>query len=464
MKTLKARLGSIRSDSGMGIIEVVAALMIFSVIAIGVAYSAVSSLRLSADSKSREVASNLATSEIDRVRALGDPLLVAGNTSVVTIAGVDYTIVRTAGWKTSTGTSSGCGTGNGSLQYRYVDVKVSWPGKLQMTSDVRANTLIAPVTRLNDPSFGTILVSAITAAGTGANGIPVSVTQVTGGAPVTISPTDAEGCAYAFRVTPGTYKVVLDKTDFISSDQKLAPEREVTIVAGGAVSAQFSYDRIAKFDLTYGSNASGQRLPSNLDLTFISTYGTFVNPQGSPGSPVQVKLHPFGSGYTAMAGKYVTPIPAAPPVAAVLGCLSPDPSSWPAGSVGAVSLAAGRQGTTVATSAGGTEPMAIAMGTVTFRYTGANNRYLVAKSATPVAGSGDPGCPATATYRFLSADVDKNNNYTVLLPYGTWSLFTSNNSAGTGTLTPVTSAIIGGLPNYPVATTTKFTLDPRLPL
>ncbi|MBG6055654.1 Tfp pilus assembly protein PilV [Salinibacterium sp. CAN_S4] len=463
MKALRSRLAAAqRGDAGLGMIEVIVALAIFMVVAIGIAYSAISTLRIAADSESRVIATNLAASEIDNARAAGDPLDLFSNTRTVTVNGMVYTIARTAGWVSSTGTSSGCGTGTGALQYKQVDVKVSWPTQISATQAVRANTLVAPVSRLNDPSFGTILVSVLAAAGTGASGVPISVAFSGGGAAVAMDPTDSDGCSYAFKVTPGTYVVSINKSGYISSDQKSSPSVSLEVKAGDTLSAQFSYDLAARFNLNYASNfplVSNELRPNNLDTTFISTYGSFVN---STGTPSMLSLHPFSSGYTTIAGKYVTPIAATPSSAAVAGCLSPDPSSWPAGTVNGVNLAAGEQSPAVAAGPGLTANMNIPMGVFSLRYTGADDRYFVAESIAPSAGSGDPGCDVPMRYVF-SEKLDDNKDYNLALPYGTWKLSTSNNSSGTGSLAGVVDSIVGALLGGPPPTATSFTLDPRVP-
>jgi type II secretory pathway pseudopilin PulG len=466
MNALRATLTRAQHDEGgIGIIEVIVALGIFMIVSIGIAYSAISSLRLAADSESREVAANLAASEIDNARAAADPLDLFNNIRIVTVDGLDYTISRTTGWVSATGTSSGCGTGTGALQYKQVDVKVTWPTRLERTSPVRSNTLIAPVSRLNDPSLGTILVSALAAAGTGSSGIPVTVTRVSGGAAVTMDPTDFDGCSYAFQVTPGTYNIKLSKNNYISSSQETSPTTSVTVTAGGTVSAAFSYDNQAKFNLKYASNVPSATplFPSNLDTTFVSTYGVYK----TTGVSSSINLHPFSSGYSAIAGKYLAPVAATPPLAAIPGCLSPDPSSWAEGTVGGVDLAAGQDSPSVAAAPGQTVALDIPMGVFSFKYTGytgSQDRYLVATSVTPPSNSGDPGCETGMVYNFTQKLATNNStSYTIALPYGSWSLKTSTSATSSANAVAVTDVLIGGLLGYPTANASTFTLDPRAP-
>ena len=460
------RIRCVRDDEGMGILEVIFALAIFIVVASGIAYSAISSLRLSSDSEARVVATNIAASEIDNARANGDPLTLFDDTRVITVDGLAYTVRRDVEWVDSLGTTSGC-TGTGALQFKSVDVKVDWPTKLQMTSPVRSNTLIAPLTRINDPSFGTILVSVTTDGGTGMPGIPVSVSQITGGAPVVMSDTDADGCSYAFGVAPGSYTVKLSKPTYLSSAQEPEPVSKVMeIKAGNTASAPFQYDAAATFKLKMASTstAAGILFPSNLDSTFVNTYGVFnfATPV-STGTQAVVKAHPFNTGYSAFAGRFSLPAAAAGSTPADLGCMSPDPASWPAGTVNSIALRAGARAPAATAAPGASANLDVPMGVVTFRYTGVDRVYLTANTVTPPADSGNPGCVNGLTYRFAT-QMRTGSSYSVALPYGSWKLAVWTNVNGSGSTYAVTDVLtgVGGTVGTPAANV--VTLDPRLPL
>jgi type II secretory pathway pseudopilin PulG len=466
MLALRTGLHRLRNDDGMGILEVVFALIIFMVVATGIAYSAISSLRLSSDSEARVIATNLAASEIDSARANGDPLTLFDATRVVRVDNLDYTVRRQVEWVDSTGTTSGC-TGTGALQFKAVDVKVDWSTKLAATSPVRSNTLIAPVTRINDPSYGTLLVSVLSAAGTGMAGIPVAVAQTTGGAPVVMSNTDADGCSYAFGVTPGTYTVTLSKAQYISNDQLTAPvKKNVEIKAGNTVSAPFQYDLAGTFNLKMAntSTATGIRFPYDLTSTFVNTYGVsiFATPVVT-GNTSPVKAHPFATGYAAFAGRFSSPTAASGSTPADLGCLAPDPTTWAAGSAGAVAVKAGERAASSKADPGASTDLNVPMGVVTFKYTGATGRYLNAQTVSPPAGSGNPGCLNGLTYRYAMS-LTSGSTYSVALPFGSWSLFAATVVNGTGTVSPVTDALSGSAGTTSASVANVVTLDPRLPL
>ena len=203
MSIRKLRAHLTRDDSGMGIVEVITAFMIFAVIMIGMGMSMTSMTRLTAETTNRETAANLAAGEIDRIQSQKDAFKVFDKTDDRTIDGVKYTIKTSVAWVPTSGGSGNCGTGGGTLQYKRVNVVVTWTG-MYLPGGVRADTILAPATRINDPATGTILVSVIDVNGEGSSSIAVSATKTSGGTGIsgTIDPTDADGCTYILKAPP----------------------------------------------------------------------------------------------------------------------------------------------------------------------------------------------------------------------------------------------------------------------
>jgi type II secretory pathway pseudopilin PulG len=451
MKKLFIRGRSVSDDSGMGIIEVLVAFMIFAVIFIGVAYSMVATTRLTADSKSRVVASNIAAGQIDRARASNDPFFLFDDAGVQTIDGVTYSWKRSTGWVPASGSSSGCGIGGGSLQYKRVNLTVTWSGKIGQASPVRVDTIVAPTGRINDPSYGTILVRVLRADGTGVPGVPVTITATSGGAAVVAAPTDQDGCSYALKVTAGTYSVKVAKTNYITDAQQLNPvQTGIVVTAGSTLNAPFQYDDAATYNLAHGYNLpADRRLPTDLDVSFSSTYGPYVV---SGATPSAVKLHPITGGYSSVSGKYAKPVVNSSGAVTSPGCISPDPAAWPAGTSNGVAVQAGVRLPPVAAGPGEPETMPIPMGLIGAPYSGTT--VFVAKSVAPIVGSGDPGCGVAMTYNFAS--IGGSGTAKLALPYGSWVLYKKSGS----TLVPV-AGLIGSLLGPENSGT--FTLDPRVP-
>jgi prepilin-type N-terminal cleavage/methylation domain-containing protein len=433
------------NDGGFTIIEVIVAMMVFAVIALGVGFSTITTIRMTSDARSREVAANLAAGEIDAVRAAPDPFTVYNATRTVAIDGTRYTVARSAGWVSTTGTSSGCGAGTGNLQYKRVNVTVSWPGQLTTGSAAHADTVLAPNSRLNDPSFGSVLISVLNAAGTGSAGVSVSLTPATGGA--AIPSTDADGCSYAFKVPAGTYTVRITRAASLDAAQQSAPTATVAVKKGEAVAASFQYDYAARLTPRYAAGANpAPLLPADLDVSYFAGTGLFR----VHGLPSQVSLYPYGSGYTAVAG-------VATNAAGTVTCLSVDPGSWIAGTVAGKALAAGARSAVAPSTPAGTAGIDVRMGQLTVTSAAATVAVRVVSAVAP-AGTGDPGCANAQTYTY--AGLPATGAVTLAVPFGSWTV-EEQGAGGAWTQIPAARLAVPSNAAGPTVTTPVVTLDPR---
>jgi len=442
-------------DGGFSIVEVLVATLIFMLLSLGIAQATVTSIRLSGDQKHRVTALSLAASAIDQARALGDPFQVLDQTTTTVIDNTTYTIVRQTEWVSGNGTDIPCGgSGTANLQVKRVNVTVTWGGQMATANPVASDTVLAPVGRINDPTLGTIIVAATRADGSGAAGVTPTITPVSGGATAldTAPPaTDSDGCSYALQVMPGVYSVSLSKAGYVDITQNANPSRSVTVAAGATTSAPFGYDLAAKFAMTYapGQPAGTKFATTGADVSFVNSYGTFY----LSGTPTTANLYPWGVGYVPIAGHYIAPTQSS------VGCRSVDPSEWKAGSPnGGAALKAGNHGAAVATGPGGSAAMTVRMGLlkVNSSLASAAGTFLVATSATPVTGWGDPGCGTGMTYSFPA--IAANTDTTIALPFGTWTIsVTPSSGTPTITLTPLNNADPG------LVSGSKVMLDPRGP-
>ena len=443
-----------QSDAGVSLIEVLVAMVVFSIIALGVGASLLTLVRMTEDTRSRLVASNLATSEIDLVRGLNDPFAAVNTTKTQSVSGTTFTVARSTSWVEFSGADVGCGSTGATMRSKRVNVTVTWQGMLTTTRPVRSDTLISPEDRINDPSLGTIRVSVLTPAGTGSPGVSVSVTRTSSGTGLAEQPpaTDSDGCSYALKVPPGSYSVAISRAGSVDGKQIASPSMALEVAAGASVAAQFEYDYAATFNLAYASNYAGAtpKLPENLVTSFVSTYGVF--PQSGRSS--QAVLAPVTSGYTAIAGKY------AAPVTGNAGCLSVDPASWTEGTAAGANVAAGQRTPNVAAAPGGQANLGIGMGVVSVFTTA--DLYIFAVPATAPAAANAPGCAANTTYAF--GKLTKGTNV-LALPYGSWTFATSTSADGKSSAAtiPVSSVSVLGTTPRPVAGSGVTTLDPRPP-
>jgi hypothetical protein len=447
----------LRREDGISIIEVLAATLIFLILSVGVAQATVTAIRLAGDQRHRVTALSLAASEIDLVRAMTNPFEVFTITKNTDIDGLRYTIHRTTSWVTGTGLDIPCGAGGtGNLQYKRVNVRVTWEGQLEPVAPVSTDTILAPDGRINDPERGTIIVAATRADGTGASGVSVNISPSGSGAVALDAqpdPTNAEGCTYALQVTPGKYAVTLSRSSYVDSNQVSAPTTTVTVEAGKTINVPFTYDAAATFGMTFAGGVPANRA-TNFNVTYVNTYGVY-RPELSTGATV--KLFPWSSGYRAIGGDYV-----APDGSGNGGCPAVDPAEWAPATVSGTALAAGVATDPVAAAPGGTATMDVPLGVVVIKDL-RRDRYVTAVNVGSSTVAGQPTCAAHVdlTFNRISSSGSSEDRY-LLLPYGTWRLYTGTSSGSKAS--SVSASDIVGLTNVVstgMVVGNQVTVDPR---
>jgi prepilin-type N-terminal cleavage/methylation domain-containing protein len=468
-RRLSRRLSPLaREESGLTLIEILVAMTIFAIIAVGIAAGVTASLVNTRDSREREAALNLAASQIDLVRSVTDVFSVndtPGPTNIV-VGGVAYHVSRTTNWVTSSGADATCGANaaGSTLLYKRVTISVSWDGMRNSSAPAVADTLLAPNSRINDPQKGTILVRVYGVDGTARPNISVSAVPTPGvtgntATALTVTPadTDVQGCSYILKVTPGTYDVTVTKSGYIADDNKTlgSSTKTVGVAAGASAAASFQFENAGLFGSTLASNAgstTGILTPTNLDLTFINSYGNFV--KTSTGSAIG--LHPYLDGYTVLAGKYVNAAVSASQI-----CPALDPEAWPDTTVGAVAYSGHRPSLVSARPGQSASPAAqVTMGVFTVVLNKANGAYVTAVAQSG-SSNGNPGCPVGMSYTFGSKVTATSTTLTLALPWGSWKVYQASTDLGTTTqvgnsgMTPVTgTTLIKDSSNV-------VTLDPR---
>lgn len=454
MKILRARLGlDSASDAGFSLIEVMVAMMVFMIIATGVAYTMLSSFALTNDSHFRLTAADLASQEIDQDRATASIVdLSSKGPWTEQVGNQTFTVTRTVSWVDDDGDDVNCGSGNDAVEYKRINVQVSWPGMIG--EPVSVDTLLTPSQVVDSEALGSVFVHVTTASGAPAQGVTVSVTPNPGSTPAA---TDSQGCSYLLDVQPGTYTVSVSEPNGIDPTQSTDPTRAITVTAGATSSASFSMDTEGVATLQYASNypSLSPLLPTNLPVTFVST--AVADYTTGTTTPATVDLYP--STYTAVdAGAFV---PATAPSGV---CQSPDALSWPSGTNSSGQAVASPAPVPLALTPGGAGTVGVPMGVVTVTNTAGfrSNAYLTATNTTAVSGSADPGCAVTTTYTFGKVmSSAKGSAVTVALPFGTWTLKMDTNSTPTTAVTASQLSAPAVATGTTISTSGVVTLDPR---
>ena len=423
MNALRRRLRL--DETGIGVVEVIVAMVIFALIATGTLYTMLNVLQSTRDSRAQQVAANLAAQDIDLARDYDDLFKLLPTTYTVPLNGDVFTVTRQTEWVNGSGNDVKCGSGGAALSYKRVNVVVTWEKMRGSSTGVRADTVIDPKSRITDPTKGTILVFVRTDGGVGSPGVTVTATKsATANGAVTPSPnaavTDAFGCAYILKVQPGNYDISLSHSSgkYVDEKQQGAPKKILGVQANATASVGFQYDLGGTLQVSYASNyvnATRPQVAATMETTFSNTYGSSHLARAASDKYL---LHPFISGYQVLAGDEEE-------------CLANDPSEWrPSGALPAAPALS------TATALGGqTAPAPVPMGVV--RITKSSNsggpKYLRAVSLDDTS-NGAPGCAKTQVLRWTGKIIPGSaGSVTVALPYGSWRLYVDDNDDDTST-------------------------------
>ena len=444
MRTLRQRLfAHVSTEDGLSLIEIVIAMMIFTIISVGLLYTMMSLFSVTRDSRTRQVATNIAAQEIDLARDINNVFVIDSDERVPRmIDGTTYYVTTRASWVSNPNSNAACGAGGGILRYKRVNITVEWDNMRNTEHPVYTDTLINPNERINDPSLGTIIVTVLTANGEGVEGVHVTATPATG-SPLSSQTTDSDGCAFFLLVAPKAYTVGITSPvgkTYVDTTGVTAPTGSATVAAGAAASVPFTYDEAGTFRATY--DVASNIAPLNLPTSLISTRDPVVTTTTVAANPRLILVSPWPDGYTVLAGDTV-------------GCKAADPGLW----VASGSKLDGDRPEPVAVESATTVDVAVPTSTVTvtgMATTGSTNRYLVAVSKS-VTTNGEPSCLTTQTYRFAAATT---SSMTVTLPYGSWEIHRGSSTSFTPSSTTKLSSGVTAGPGGSFSSSV-VTLDPR---
>lgn len=427
MIAIRRRLQLGQSDDGLTLIEVIVAMVIFMIVSVGLLYSMMSVLTVNRDSRNRQVAANLAAQEIDLARDINDifrddpdpkvyptfPIRPALNNDT-------FTVTRTSSWVTSTGAVAPCGTGNGTLRFKLVEVDVTWEN---MKGDpVHSETYINPNERINDPAKGTLVIAVTTDHGEGVENVQVTADPTTG--TTLTGTTDAAGCMFFLGVPPTTspnkYVVTIASPSgksYVDLNSNAQPTADATIVAGASTSIPFTYDPSGTIRATY--DASTSIVPVNLSTTLLSTRATQISTTTTAAQPRSILISSaYTDGFSVIAGNIET-------------CFANDPTQWLANPTGVPPKLDGDLPDPVAAGDGEITNVTVPMGALTVTGMNGTNKWLVAVSRSTATGG--PSCATQQILRFPQATAAA---HTYALPFGSWDIYrgNSNSFTPTGTL------------------------------
>ena len=287
-------------EEGFSILEVLISLTILLTVLVSVSSLMVTSFKVGANSRFRQVATEIATSTLDAQVQTGATTLLGevGDKGLPTVTSAGQNYLEELEVTPYQPGSAGCQSpqGNGEAMLK-VTVWVTWADELSGSTwwiagsssttglVVEETTLLAvPSTDLN-PSAGTLLVTVDNATGDGVQG--VSITATNGSATLTAT-TTTSGCALFTNIAPGDNWTVtgsesgyIDNYDHWSTATNSAATltsgtTPVDVLAATTTTEAWNYDQ-STVTPAYSVTLAGQSpwLPTNLNslpLTFYSSY------------------------------------------------------------------------------------------------------------------------------------------------------------------------------------------------
>lgn len=264
-------------------------------------------------SENRSLASQLAHSELNRLRLVQlDALakqLEQTPSRTVSVKEKTFTVTSTARWASDQGTvtldcSSSDRTG---AQYLVVSTSVAWPNMGQ-AKPIRAETIIAPRTSGTDAFRGTLVFKVVDRDGNPLSG--VTVTPQLGTIQASPLVTGADGCVIFPRLTQGDWTVVFDKSGYIDRKGRSPGKEDVSIAAGQKSIATVAFDRPVRIPVAV------RNAPTTSPYTSPGPVGTWPTAtvssgtdvfsamtSGSPGSTATfTNVWPNPGGYSAYTG------------------------------------------------------------------------------------------------------------------------------------------------------------------
>jgi prepilin-type N-terminal cleavage/methylation domain-containing protein len=393
-----------RDEAGFTLVEVLVALVLLSVISSGVAYGLIQSSRITGDSRTRVVAANVAAQEIDRVRAVADPLTIETMSFDTTLNGQDFHVLRSATWEGRDPSGSPCDGGNSRfLAYKTISVRVTWD-YMNGTKPVRSETVITPSVDSLDPSLSSIAVKIL---GNQSQGVETAFVRLTG--PTTDDQySDEHGCVFFTQLQSGTYTLTAEKAGHVDTARATVATSQVTTSPGQTTAVQFDYDEATALDVTLptGTYPAPASVPVTIGNSGLQPRGT-LTVTGSGTTRAIDSLFPFAGGYQVWAG----------------ACGDADPEGTvrtPEGNPGAPYHDGGTREAPVSAEPGQRAAATVVMAQIDVLVTDDEGDPLVGYPVTAVHDPDPDTCTAGETYDLGATD--SSGYVRASLPFGTWRL------------------------------------------
>lgn len=259
-------------DEGLTIMEVVVACMIFALAATVLAGLLIKTLDLAKSNTQRTTAANLATQQMEKLRATKAVNIPDGLTTIgpVTIGGTPYTIKQYVKYATENGTAC---TGTGTdLTSKEITLLVDWPNQGNV-QDVRSDT-IRTIQASDDVLSSTKGAAAVTvqaAGGTGTQDVVVTLTTSTGTL-VATQTSGSDGCVVFTGLNAGSYLASVNTVSYVDLDgDQSSTSSAIGVTAGSISKAILPYDEFGGLSITPQTPDVNYPVPSGIGVTLTTS-------------------------------------------------------------------------------------------------------------------------------------------------------------------------------------------------
>ena len=295
-------------EAGFTLIEQMVALVLFSVLSLGILGGTLQLLRVSRDQRAKSAASGLAVRQLEIAR-LTDAAALQQGRSTFTFAPPNaqfpYTVTQDVTFVQQGSTTGPCAQSSGAspnLSSLRIVETVTWPG--MRVSPVSQQTVVTPMKNdFASTTNGDLAVNVLDASGNGAASVTVSLT---GGTVSTTQVTDSAGCAFFAYQPTGNYTITLSATGYVNTAGSSAPTQTAGVQSSKLVKTVLNYDRAAELLLSWGTDTA-HPVPAGMPITLNNANQlpgpskVFTATTPTAGADLN-KLFPFASGYGVWAG------------------------------------------------------------------------------------------------------------------------------------------------------------------
>ncbi len=269
---------------GFAILEVIIAFTMLLIILVPAAALFSTVIGISANTRNRVQAANLAAEQIDIGRATSFGTLAAQasggtvQTDTAKEGGITFTIAQSASWVNESTNACG-GTGNGAAGTQpllAMTETVTWPD-MGSTHPIVAQTDVAPPAGYYSNSLGNLAVDVVDSNHAPVVGAAVTITGPTDAGPIL---TGATGCAFAAFLNPGAYAVSASLAGYVDMDENTtATASNIAIGAGSTVGWTLNYAPAAQVPISYTSTPA--QMPSPTTTTTAAGATTTTTAAGA---------------------------------------------------------------------------------------------------------------------------------------------------------------------------------------